>query len=649
MMKKSWGKRLLSGITSALLTISYVIPSTPIINSGAAESVSNLSGTAQTDDVTLLVGENNPLRGETVAQTIKNADSIYALGIASQFCVFLGGDFTPYDSDAEGRMAVGGSINADKTQWDEYNIGKGDFITGKSLEELLDDKNFAHIIWGAQNDDSVFGRKVYSFNKNERKTVVQTNKGVQYIEANLSEFKDRFYNTQLIDFDAYMSELQTRSSSLAKKESQFDVSYDSASNSITFTYTGDSSVPTETVYLTLTGEDLEHYIAAAYINFVNIPNLEQPRYVKNADGTDAYWDKAYIVINVPDDGDVHLGNRNNQRGNKYTSIAGADGVKVSISHDLDGKKNNDIGVTSMLYNFPNASQVVIPGSMQGTILAPKAHITDEKTLSANQDGDNPHISGALIGASFEGYTEVGYRPFTGPISIIGLSSDYTIYLSKYAEDGKTFLPGATLGLFEVDEAGNISEAPADTVLTEGTAATVNVAPGKYVIKEIAAPDGYAVDPDTEYYIEVTEEGKVEEKNIPTGEKETITNKIVYQKSELTDEELASGDYVPKNDRTTYSVNFSQIAFSDDNSQKDNVKISKFIFTYLDGTSAEATVTGIADNSDWWQSISISDSWSIKNDGIIKIEAVVDASETSGFKTALYEDNLRQQSFPDGGR
>ena len=65
----------------------------------AAKTVSNLTGTNATDDVTLLVGEGSSLRGETVEQTIQNANREYALGIASQFCVFLDGDFTdhPYE------------------------------------------------------------------------------------------------------------------------------------------------------------------------------------------------------------------------------------------------------------------------------------------------------------------------------------------------------------------------------------------------------------------------------------------------------------------------------------------------------------------------------------------------------------------------
>lgn len=117
-MKKSFGKRLLSGVTSALLAISYSIPSG--LNVGGdvfrtnATVVNNMDLSQQTEDVTLLIGANpgNPLRGSDVESTLRNYENHYALGIASQFSVFMENCFIAYDSDAEGRLAVGGDIEA---------------------------------------------------------------------------------------------------------------------------------------------------------------------------------------------------------------------------------------------------------------------------------------------------------------------------------------------------------------------------------------------------------------------------------------------------------------------------------------------------------------------------------------------------------
>ena len=149
-MKKTLGKRLISGITSALISLSCVLPSANVFNVGAATDVYPLSGdeTKKTDDVTLLIGkesENNDLWASSVDAVIKKADSTYALGIASQFCIFLDGDFHEYQSDAEGRVAVKGNMLLDD-QYKSYAIGKGDYNTHYSLEELLGTSGFAHVI-----------------------------------------------------------------------------------------------------------------------------------------------------------------------------------------------------------------------------------------------------------------------------------------------------------------------------------------------------------------------------------------------------------------------------------------------------------------------------------------------------------------------
>lgn len=62
-MKKTWGKRLLSGVTSAVLAVSYMLPSSiPFGFNGvnAANEVLPLTGdeSKKTDDVTLLVGSS---------------------------------------------------------------------------------------------------------------------------------------------------------------------------------------------------------------------------------------------------------------------------------------------------------------------------------------------------------------------------------------------------------------------------------------------------------------------------------------------------------------------------------------------------------------------------------------------------------------
>ena len=103
-MKKSLGRRLISGITSALLAVSYAVPSSPVFGAGAVSEV---------DPVTLLVGEASPFG---------------------------------YGCDSEGRTAVGGSINLGTAT--QYDVGSGDYLDKYSLESLLNDSGYAHVIAG---------------------------------------------------------------------------------------------------------------------------------------------------------------------------------------------------------------------------------------------------------------------------------------------------------------------------------------------------------------------------------------------------------------------------------------------------------------------------------------------------------------------
>lgn len=233
----------------------------------------------------------------------------------------------------------------------------------------------------------------------------------------------------------------------------------------------------ETVYFNLdelTDEEYKQFKSASIIRYEDIPELETPRTVIDTSGNPQIWKYSYIVINDSRTGDVLIGS---QKGwlQQYTFIKGqgaSEAINISsgggvwvkqdengqetYAVDKEGKANNDIGVTSLLYNVPNASRVVIVSSAQGTILAPNAEIVDAKTLKnegkldevglPSVNDDNPHISGAIIANKFRGNTEIGYRPFTGPISMLGMDSAYSVDLYKYIKGTTDLLDGATVGL-----------------------------------------------------------------------------------------------------------------------------------------------------------------------------------------------------------
>ncbi|MBR6243512.1 MAG: hypothetical protein IKQ90_08465, partial [Ruminococcus sp.] len=233
-MKKSWRKRILSGITSAALAVSGILPSgiplANVLKADAAEPLPNLSEDSQRDDVVLLVGSGSPLAATTVEETLANAEAEYALGIASQFCVFLQDNFIVSESDAEGRLAVGGSIDftVNNNDW-QYNIGKGDFNTQKTLNSLTGVTNYAHVIWGAKGNDYDDGKYTSPVLHNIATHVsyketggedfvtpyqifaVESDEGVAYVNADplYASAKKQFYNAtgehKLIDFDKYFS------------------------------------------------------------------------------------------------------------------------------------------------------------------------------------------------------------------------------------------------------------------------------------------------------------------------------------------------------------------------------------------------------------------------------------------------------------
>lgn len=64
---KKMRKRVAGIVAAAVMAVTGVVSGLP---ANAAKTVSNLTGTNATEDVTLLVGEGSSLRGETVEQTI---------------------------------------------------------------------------------------------------------------------------------------------------------------------------------------------------------------------------------------------------------------------------------------------------------------------------------------------------------------------------------------------------------------------------------------------------------------------------------------------------------------------------------------------------------------------------------------------------
>lgn len=437
-------------------------------------AASNVTGTNEYDDITLLVG-NNGHRGDDLASTIQYYNDNYALGIASQFCVMVEDDMEVWLSDAEGRVAVGGSFinNTDKNWHYSYPIGLGDFVTQTPLDTLIDNSGYADFIWGANSksednkatagDIGFEGRYTdeHELASDGLWTVmaVESDDGIQFINDDAyygSSLQEQIYDCRdpkLIDFDElYGSDglLSQRAEELAAKTSSSSVSFDWEEFSfpqydwdgdchlinvpkwntgvLTLTYEGDPDAVADCVYFTLSEEDLAKFQNATVIKFENIPKLPAPRAEIDVDGKPATWEYAYIVVNIGGD-IVDLGNQSRltyingiQTGKNWYGTSGdsrgVNGKYVWIG-DADGNiedvvESNAVGVSSILYNLHEADEVILPYNFQGTIFAPTADAHD-------REGGYGHLSGALIAKSFTGATEFGFRPFSGPYSMIPVS------------------------------------------------------------------------------------------------------------------------------------------------------------------------------------------------------------------------------------
>ncbi|MDE6797942.1 MAG: choice-of-anchor A family protein, partial [Ruminococcus sp.] len=612
--------RSISFITAFMMSIMSIVTGI----SPPTFAADNLGSKDAVDDVTLLVGsqptdpDGKPYDKTfaTVAEAINRYDSDFALGIVSQFSVFLTGDFIPHNSDAEGRVAIGGNIDAQGYPWDSYNIGKGHFVNGDmsvKLEDLLlGNKDFAHVIWGANGKDGKdssdlkFDAKIDA-NESDKKIVVETDAGADFIKKEMPDRVDSFYQGNLIDIQAEMAKLQTRSEKLAKHKNQFEIKFSEIGGDYDYTndangngpiiatvkYTGDTTKPTDTIYFNLdelSPEDYEKFKKASIIRFENIPKLEEPRIISQVDSDagekakEVKWEYSYIVINDSKES-ATLGYQHKTNDGwtvkQYISIKGVDADKaINISQtgssspwleydpetgtnsykltnfsrengDGTNGNNNEAGVTSILYNLPNAKDVIVCSNIQGTVLAPNAFISDSKflkeqnklpegwTMNVDTGDANPHISGAVIANSFEGNIEFGYRPFTGPRSMLGSVSGYALELSKVDNsEPKKYISGAVLGLVEIQDGKEVVVSDVETnnneydfVTVPSSIDTSNADTDKdytknYILKEISAPAGYEQTADT-YAVRIVEDVK-EVKEFDGRKVPTIVEVSIYR-------------------------------------------------------------------------------------------------------------------------
>lgn len=441
-MKKKLNKRLVCGATALLLAAAVMLPTS--LASAAEEEFKNYLNEegSETTKSTLLVGDISPDKADTFEGTVQNLENKYLLGVASEFSVFLKGDFTVKESDTEGRAAIGGNLIQETTF--NYEIGKGEAETSIPIDALLGNSNFANIVLAGTTNKEIadfYYDDLNSQNQSKKRIALKSEQAINdgFIPKQSNERIDQSqaYISDLIDFEKSFELITERSELLAEQPSNGTVDFITDSDGKTravFTYTGEETTA-ESVCFDLTDDDLVKFKDAQIVEFKKIPRLPTARdTIKTSKVgnertiTPTKWDYAYIVVNikgtdnfngyapasVKDDTAVFLADPSYEE--KITII---NDIYISKVNDADFPKNNKPGTDSIIYNLPNATKVVLVTNFQGSILAPRAHVTDYAYEYLDK-AVNPrgHLSGALIAQSFSGSTQFTFRTCRAPFSLI---------------------------------------------------------------------------------------------------------------------------------------------------------------------------------------------------------------------------------------
>ncbi len=423
----------------------------------------------------------------TLDAALRAAEDEYFLGMASDFCAFIEGDFIPTDADAEGRVAAGGNLMFQQTEsnyWN-YQIASGDYQSMTPIQDtgpyqgitgfasaLAGGKLFRINTMSSGNKDQVTGA-ITAGAHTSGSTVYYTpeNGGFKsFLVGNVNASRhwdgdkkvDIFYSTschhdypsdcpvcagdltehaylgtvnelaQMYQYnptEAYpdLRQIITTVFSEIRNRSQTLSQMSSIPGSISdgvANFKYTGPKDVETVYFELDAWDEGLHT----VNFSNIPMK------KNADGSER---PVNIIVNC---GGQQVNLRANS-GNFVTKIG-----NTEIHKEGNSGQNNHEWSSCLLYNFYEATKMSLNGNFNGTILAPNADVQSDDKCSG-------HLSGALIAKSFYGGIEFGYRPYRGGSDILGMVSSYAIPVDKFNGNG-AFLSGAQLKVEQSTDNGS---------------------------------------------------------------------------------------------------------------------------------------------------------------------------------------------------
>lgn len=526
------GKRALAALVSLSVFVSFAVPmmltepavsqtrdsfapvgdllASQMFNAAEDHMIKNMNGgkdgnsgysKGSLSEVALLIGEGHDwveeAGCETASDVIEAAKKKYFLGIASDFCVFVEGDFKPTDSDAEGRIAVGGNFQPHDpdekyTRKGLYQIGAGDYGNNVPLHELSTYQgitNYAHAIinGGTFNNAAPFatykqGSEIVADGPNRYKRFVVSSgfsiaesdhyewwKDEEYDQkvpagdainnyknncnhwgiASFDELSQFYQSDALLNVKEQMEYIREQSRALERKQGKV-AAVDTAAKTITFDAGGGSA---KTVYFNLNADEVGDFDGYTF-DFINIP--KQPGTVISEIDTNAHPDEptefdniANIIVNVKGT-DVQIGSKTKTKTDKDNGNAPKlvttmiNGIVVSNKDGDQTWSNNHPYSENILYNFTDYNdgeerEFSLNTNFNGTILAPDANVKSPKEGCG-------HLSGALIAKSFEGGQEFGYRPYRGSVDILETQMGYVLPFSKVIEGGDKSLAGAKFNI-----------------------------------------------------------------------------------------------------------------------------------------------------------------------------------------------------------
>lgn len=596
------GKRALAALVSLSVFVSFAVPmmltepavsqtrdsfapvgdllASQMFNAAEDHMIKNMNGgkdgnsgysKGSLSEVALLIGEGHDwveeAGCETASDVIEAAKKKYFLGIASDFCVFVEGDFKPTDSDAEGRIAIGGNFIPD-TDWGSYQIGAGDYgnnILLHNLSAYRGIKDFAHaIVNGKRFEDAApygtyekgekmiikdSGNQDWIANSGYKRFVVSEafdNENTHHYEKNpndktsndfgayhngckhwgvvsFDELSQFYQSDALLNVKEQMEYIREQSRALERKQGKV-AAVDTAAKTITFDAGGGSA---KTVYFNLNADEVGDFDGYTF-DFINIP--KQPGTVISEIDTNAHPDEptefdniANIIVNVKGT-DVQIGSKTKTKTDKDNGNAPKlvttmiNGIVVSNKDGDQTWSNNHPYSENILYNFTDYNdgeerEFSLNTNFNGTILAPDANVKSPKEGCG-------HLSGALIAKSFEGGQEFGYRPYRGSVDILETQMGYVLPFSKVIEGGDKSLAGAKFNIKDengktvssfISKDGNPNYVNFPTEIAfdgsknyESNSEELNKAEKNYTVQEVSAPDGYVTDTNQTYTVKITE-------------------------------------------------------------------------------------------------------------------------------------------------